>query len=270
MSLTLRIPKGEKLTIKEMDDNLVYLESSSFSRVLNTDFNNFTSSFDTGSFTGSFVGLFSGSTTSYGTEGTILYNGQEEVKPASDLLYDNSSGYLGIKNSQPETGLDAKTAIISNISLNRRNIDTETILPPNSTGTLIGTIQVNSTLEIGLNSNIYITDLDTTSITVTLNLELTDTSTEYTFSDKYNKYFPTPEQNPVLHLRRGETYQLINIPLEDPLVIRLSDGGTLYNIGVSNNGGTGIVSFTVPMSAPNTLYYQSTVHPSMGNVINIT
>lgn len=56
MSLTLRIPKGEKLTKEEMDNNLSYLESSSFSRVLTSEFNNFTSSYSTGSFTGSFTG----------------------------------------------------------------------------------------------------------------------------------------------------------------------------------------------------------------------
>ena len=97
-------------------------------------------------------------------------------------------------------------------------------------------------------------------------------SSDYTFSDAGNVWFPTTENDPVLYLRRGETY-VFNVDAlsgSHPFEIRVSNGGSAYSTGVTNNGATsGNVTFKVPMSAPATLYYQCTVHASMGNTINI-
>lgn len=106
-------------------------------------------------------------------------------------------------------------------------------------------------------------------ISYTFSLGSTSGSTNYTFTDTDNKWFPVAENDPVLYLRRGETYIFNNIPSQHPLEIRVSNGGAAYSTGVVNNGGAGAVTFTVPMSAPSTLYYQCTVHSSMGNTINI-
>jgi len=107
------------------------------------------------------------------------------------------------------------------------------------------------------------------SVTNTFDLSSTAGSTNYTFSDANNQWFPSAEDDPVLYLRRGETYRFTNVPTANPLQIRVSDGGAAYSTGVTNNGGSGAVIFTVPMSAPATLYYQSTANSSMGNTINI-
>ena len=96
-------------------------------------------------------------------------------------------------------------------------------------------------------------------------------SSDYTFSDPENHWFPTTENDPVLYLRRGETYHFINNSGgSHPFQIRVSNGGSAYSTGVTNNGAnSGTITFKVPMSAPATLYYQCTAHSSMGNTINI-
>lgn len=84
-------------------------------------------------------------------------------------------------------------------------------------------------------------------------------------------FFPTSVNDPILYLRRGETYVFVNNSGgSHPFQIRLSAGGTPYSLGVTNNGAnSGNITFVVPMAAPNTLYYQCTAHGSMGNTINI-
>jgi len=92
----------------------------------------------------------------------------------------------------------------------------------------------------------------------------------YTFSDAANHWFPSSENNPVLYLRRGETYVFDVNASGHPFEIRVSNGGSAYNTGVTNNGAqNGQVEFKVPMGAPSTLYYQCTIHSGMGNTINV-
>jgi hypothetical protein len=75
--------------------------------------------------------------------------------------------------------------------------------------------------------------------------------------------------DPVLYLYRGFTYTFVNTTGSDhPFAIRVSDGGADYTDGVSGSQA-GTQTFTVPMNAPSTLYYQCTMHGVMGNVINI-
>ena len=95
-------------------------------------------------------------------------------------------------------------------------------------------------------------------------------STDYVFAAD-NKFFQTAQNDPVLYLRRGETYTFINNSGgSHPLQIRTSSGGAAYNTGVTNNGASsGNIVFTVPMGAPSTLYYQCTAHSGMGNSINV-
>jgi len=108
-----------------------------------------------------------------------------------------------------------------------------------------------------------------TAVTKTFNLSSTTGSANYTFTDTNNVWFPSAENDPVLYLRRGETYQFTNVPVANPLEIRDSDGGAAYSVGVTNNGGSGTVTFAVSISAPSSLYYQSTANSVMGNTINI-
>ena len=95
-------------------------------------------------------------------------------------------------------------------------------------------------------------------------------ASDYVFAAD-SRFFPTAANDPVLYLRRGDTYTFVNNSGgSHPFQIRVSNGGSAYNTGVTNNGASsGNIVFTVPMSAPSTLYYQCTAHSSMGNTINI-
>ena len=81
--------------------------------------------------------------------------------------------------------------------------------------------------------------------------------------------FYAATNDPTLYLHRGTTYIFSNtVHGSHPLEIRVSNGGSAYTNGISG-AGTATVTFTVPMDAPSTLYYQCTVHSLMGNTINI-
>ena len=75
--------------------------------------------------------------------------------------------------------------------------------------------------------------------------------------------------DPVLYLYKGFTYEFVNNAGEThPFEIRVSNGGAAYTAGVDSNP-SGTTTFIVPMNAPASLYYQCTVHATMGNTINI-
>ena len=91
-------------------------------------------------------------------------------------------------------------------------------------------------------------------------------ASDYTFS---GPGFPSATNDPVLYLTRGHTYVLVNTTgTAHPFEIRVSNGGSPYTSGVSGST-SGTQTFTVPMDAPSTLYYQCTKHSGMGNTINI-
>ena len=102
MTLVLRIPKGDKLTKAEMDNNLTYLEGLSQSKLGTGSFTAFTSSYTTGSFTGSFKGDGSGltgipsgtsiSTGSFATTGSNVFVGSQII--TGSLTAKSGSGVL--------------------------------------------------------------------------------------------------------------------------------------------------------------------------------
>ncbi len=78
-------------------------------------------------------------------------------------------------------------------------------------------------------------------------------------------------QNPELVLYRGLTYQFAVNAAGHPFRISTAVNGVGYPIGVTNNDAmVGIVTFTVPMDAPNTLAYYCTIHTvAMQGVLTI-
>jgi hypothetical protein len=75
--------------------------------------------------------------------------------------------------------------------------------------------------------------------------------------------------NPELYLYKGFTYRFVNnVGGAHPFEFRVSNGGAEYTSGISGSK-TGTQTFTVPMNAPSTLYYQCTIHSVMGNIIYI-
>jgi hypothetical protein len=83
--------------------------------------------------------------------------------------------------------------------------------------------------------------------------------------------FTQTTNDPILYLARGRVYEFVNNSGgSHPFEIRVTNGGAAYNDGVTNNtAATGVIRFEVPFNAPNTLYYQCTVHSGMGNIIII-
>ncbi len=82
------------------------------------------------------------------------------------------------------------------------------------------------------------------------------------------------DQNPNLTLQRGETYTFtINTP-GHPFYIKSVQGtssSNAFNDGVTNNGAVdGVITFTVPTDAPDTLFYNCEFHGSMTGTITIT
>ena len=80
--------------------------------------------------------------------------------------------------------------------------------------------------------------------------------------------------NPTLSLQRGQTYTFNVSATGHPFFISTSSGtntGNTYSDGVTgNNVQSGTLTFVVPAAAPNTLYYNCTLHSSMGGILNIT
>jgi hypothetical protein len=80
--------------------------------------------------------------------------------------------------------------------------------------------------------------------------------------------------NPTLTLARGNTY-VFNLNLQGDFPFWIKTEQTLgsanpYNDGVSRNGSNfGLVTFTVPRNAPDTLYYVSGTQPNMRGTLNI-
>ena len=110
-----------------------------------------------------------------------------------------------------------------------------------------------------------------TSATDIHTFTMTTNGSDYIFAQD-TRYFPLAAENdPVLYVRRGETYHFVNnTGGSHPFQIRVSNGGSAYNTGVTNNGASsGTIIWTVPMTAPATVYYQCTSHSNMGNTINI-
>ena len=83
------------------------------------------------------------------------------------------------------------------------------------------------------------------------------------------KYFIDGLQQGTITLYKGFTYNfdLSSVPSSHPFKIGTSANGNQYTSGVSTSGN--IMSFTVPLDAPSTLYYYCQNHSNMGGTITI-
>jgi hypothetical protein len=90
----------------------------------------------------------------------------------------------------------------------------------------------------------------------------------------FNSFTIGDQSNPTLTLVRGFTYYFdVTSPSHGFHIVSqvTSNNSSPYSTGVTNNGATqGTVSFTVPTSAPDTLYYQTSDMPGMTGVIKIS
>lgn len=84
------------------------------------------------------------------------------------------------------------------------------------------------------------------------------------------------QADPTLQLVRGETYvfDLQNVGAQHPFFIKsvnTNGTGNAFSDGVTNNGAFGNtdISFTVPMNAPSTLFYNCSTHSAMAGQLTI-
>jgi len=77
--------------------------------------------------------------------------------------------------------------------------------------------------------------------------------------------------NEALYLYKGMTYQFDNpVHASHPLQIRVSDGGSAFTNGVSNNATGNTTYFTVPQNGAN-VFIQCTIHATMlGQLVIVT
>jgi hypothetical protein len=99
-------------------------------------------------------------------------------------------------------------------------------------------------------------------------------TTEFTVTNVgLSAYNISGNNNPTLTLTRGKTYVFHVSALGHPFDIKtVSSTGTAnrFNTGVTGQGvQNGDLTFVVPPSAPNTLFYNCEVHIAMSGTINI-
>ena len=215
---------------------------------------------------GGYINIESGESSTYGSGGDITVRAQSGGEITlrtrtsngtnNDWLF-GADGSLTFPDATVQTTAWTGTVAYSNI----------TDVPSVSTSTL-----VNGTSTLSLSSIGALTFPDSTVQTTAYPGYLTwsisaSGSSDYVFSGPGIETGNTDD--PVLYLYKGFTYKFINTTVSShPFAIRVSNGGADYTTGVSGSQ-TGTQTFTVPMNAPSTLYYQCTIHSGMGNVINI-
>ena len=90
-----------------------------------------------------------------------------------------------------------------------------------------------------------------------------------TYSSSPNKYLIDGIDQGLITLYRGFTYtfDLSSLPSFHPFEIGTSPEGSQYNSGITTSNN--IMTFTVPLDAPSTLYYYCDIHSGMGASITI-
>ena len=202
------------------------------------------------------------------------------------LVRDASNSQYYLFNGLVQEGLDSTDNFIqvggtdwALANLNAANITS------NLTGNVTGTVSslsnhTTDNLAVG-SSNLYFTntlaDARVNAVADSAYIELRrppesvfvvthSGSSAYTFN---GDGFSSGRNNPTLYLTRGKTYKFAMAVSGHPFQIRVSNGGSAYSTGVTNNGAvTGDILFTPDMNAPTSLVYQCTIHSGMvGNIV---
>ena len=85
--------------------------------------------------------------------------------------------------------------------------------------------------------------------------------------------FDGTEDNPLIYVQRGRKYTFENYLGAHPFQLQVDTGigGTVYTDGVLGNQpiSNGAIVWTVPMDAPEEIYYQCTSHDEMNGIIRV-
>ena len=186
------------------------------------------------------VGLVTATTLNVGTSGTIITT--------------TTAGLVGIGTTNPTSALTVK----GNTSLETLSV---------SGISTLGTVQISSGI-VTATSGIVTYYGDTSNAANGRWILGASANNDYTFT---GIGFTQTTSDPVLYLARGRVYEFVNNSGgSHPFQIRVSNGGSAYSDGVTNNGGaSGVIRFEIPFNAPNTLYYQCTSHSGMGNTMSV-
>ena len=186
------------------------------------------------------VGLVTATTLNVGTSGTIITT--------------TTAGLVGIGTTNPTSALTVK----GNTSLETLSV---------SGISTLGTVQISSGI-VTATSGIVTYYGDTSNAADGRWILGASANNDYTFT---GIGFTQTTSDPVLYLARGRVYEFVNNSGgSHPFQIRVSNGGSAYSDGVTNNGGaSGVIRFEIPFNAPNTLYYQCTSHSGMGNTMSV-
>ena len=207
---------------------------------------------------------------------TIYHTGDSNTKirfPANDTITFHtggneqfridSSGNIGVGTIAPTAKLDVRGDV------NVTGVCTATSFVGPLTGNASSASALQTGREIGgviFDGTGDITPIGNDIVTSRWTLGASGSS-HYTFTGPGGLSAAT---DPTIYLARGQTYEFVNSSGgSHPFQIRVSDGGSAYNTGVTNNGASsGTIKFEVPFAAPNTLVYQCTAHSGMlGNIV---
>ena len=202
--------------------------------------------------------------------GTNWVPGDDQSGLASINLFstiDSDSGST-TANSQTDTltisgGTDIGTAIVGDeLKINYTGTPITTFAGMSDTDFTSGIVQGNSLFYNG-------TDWTATNSPIIWWELSANQASDYTFD---GPGFPTTANDPTLYVYRGFTYAFDNTVqgTSHPFRIQTTQGlsGNPYTDGQSGSG-TAVLYWTVPMDAPNVLYYQCTIHALMNGTINV-
>jgi hypothetical protein len=177
-------------------------------------------------------------------------------------------GYFASSSSYANTSVAAEVPYFI-AALNYLNSLVTTILSNTAITTNYQLINsVASPITQTINTNYF---TETGQIVPANNAVLTIDATNYSTTGQYTI---NGINNVTLNLIRGNTYSFTVSVGTHILWIQTVGGAyssnSVYSSGVLNNGiASGTITFTVPTTAPDTLYYQCQNHPMMFGIINI-
>jgi hypothetical protein len=292
MTITLRTTKGSALTFAELDANFSDLNSR-----LTTAENSNTTQTDLISGLQVSVSSNDGDITTLNTTvsgyGTRITNLESDMTEFGTKDINFGSQHITYSNVYANTGLFPSATTYEGMFVVSDSggeayysHDTAWEQIPNkvfktvtgNTGSVVASA-INSSISITGDSGVS-TSLNSTSDGLvikrdynTYNFTAVNDSAAALVFQPDSRFFLDSASNPTLYLRRGETYKFNITSLTHPIYIKSAQStgtGDQYTNGVINNGQqAGVLTFTPPMNAPATLYYQASTSASITGTINI-